>query len=368
MKSRIASTAIATLMMTVGVAAAQSVPVTVSNQGSTVSPSANASAVTLGSFTLVSNQSSQANIASIPLTLTTGSGGNPSDLSSCQVYSSNGSAIGASGLSSLSNNTQTVTFNSPFQLGGNQSANLTVRCNVGSNIASGATYQFSAGTPTLTGSTSNPSGAALSVALGTTPVVRPGAQDAPMAVITFSASNSNSSVQVSSLPISLSFGGGANAGSVSDCRIRPLGNLGTALNSGANISTVVSGSNVITLDSPLAVSAGNSTSVVLTCDISGSAPSGGTVLVSVTPNSIPATISGSSTTVTPTTATTTNGNVGPTSGSVLISDSAPVTSGPLIPGAPNTGLGGNGTTDFLVLASSALAVLFGALLLRRRAV
>jgi len=351
-------------MMTAGVAAAQSVPVTVSNQGSTVSPSANASAVTLGSFTLVSNQSAQANIASIPLTLTTQSGGNPSDLSSCQVYSSNGSALAASGLTNLSNGTQTVTFNSPFQLGGNQSASFTVRCNTAGNIASGATYQFTAGTPTLSGSTSNPTGAALSVALGTTPVVRPGAQDAPMAVISFSASNSNSSVQLSSLPISLSFAGGATAGSVSDCRVRPLGNLGTALNSGNNIPTVISGSNVITLDSPLVVSAGNSTSVVLTCDISSSAPSGGTVLVSVTPSAIPATVSGSSTTVTPTTATTSSGNAGPTSGSVLISDSAPVTGGPMIPGAPNTGLGETG--NFMVLAASAIAIVLGVILLRRR--
>lgn len=353
-------------MMTAGVAAAQSVPVTVSNQGSTVSPSANASAVTVGSFTLVSNQSSQANIASIPLTLTTQSGGNPSDLSSCQVYSSNGTALSASGLSSLSNGTQTVTFNSPFQLGGNQSASFTVRCNVGGNIASGAGYQFTAGTPTLSGSTptTNPAGAALSVALGTTPVVRPGAQDAPLAVITFSASNSNSSIQVASLPISLSFASGANAGSVSDCRVRPLGNLGSALNSGSNVPTVNAGSNVITLDSPLTVSAGNSTSVVLTCDISSAAPSGGTLLVSVTPSSVPATVSGSSTSVTPTTATTTSGGVGPTSGSVLISASAPVTDGPLIPGAPNTGFGGE--TNLMVVAVSAIAMILGAILLRRR--
>lgn len=363
MKTRYAASAGLALMMIAGIASAQSVPVTVTNQGSTASPSANTSGATLGSFTLASTQSGSANITSIPLTLTTGSGGNPSDLSSCQVYSSNGTALGASGLGSLSNGVNTVTFNSPFQLGGNQSAGFTVRCNVGSNIASGATYQFTAGTPSLS-STSNPTGAALSVVLGTTPVVRPGAQDTPMAVITFSASNSNSSIQVSSLPISLSFAGGASAGSVSDCRARPLGNLGTALNNGTNISTIVSGSNVITLDSPLTISAGNSTSVVLTCDVSSAAPSGGTVLVSVTPSSVPATVSGSSTSVTPTTATTANGNAGPTSGSILISASAPVTGGPTIPGVPNTGFGETG--NLMVLVASAIAIILGAILLRRR--
>lgn len=362
MKSRIASTTIAALMMTAGVAAAQSVPVTVSNQGSAVTPSSNASAVTLGSFTLVSNQGSQADIASIPLTLTTGSGGNPSDLSSCQVYSSNGTALAGSGLSPLSNGTHTVTFDSPFRLGGNQSATFTVRCNTGST-ASGATYQFTAGTPTLAGS-ANPTGAALGISLGTTAVVRPGAQDAPIAVISFSASNSNSSVQVSSLPISLSFGGGASASSVSDCRVRPLGNLGTALNNGANVPSIASGSNVIALDNPLTVSAGNSTSVVLTCDVSSAAPSGGTILISVTPSTVPATVSGSSVSVTPTAATTANGNAGPTSGSVLISTSAPITDGPLIPGVPNTGFGGE--TNLMVVAASAIAIILGAVLLRRR--
>jgi len=354
-------------MMAAGFASAQSPSVNVSNQGSATSPSSGASGVTLGTFTLATTQSGSAGdvqVTSIPLTLTTGSGANASDLSSCQVYNSNGSVISSSGLAVVSG-TNTVTFSSPVQIGGGQSAQFTVRCNVGSNISSGATYQFTAGMPTLsTGSVTTPTGAALSLALGTTPVVRPGAQDTPMAVISLSASNSNSSIQVSALPISLSFGGGASASSISDCRIRPLGNLGTALNSGGNVPTIISGSNTITLDSPLSVSAGNSTSVVLTCDVSASAPSGGTVLVSITPSSVPATVSGSSTTVTPTTATASNGNAAPTAGSVLISASAPVTGGPTIPGVPNTGFGEN--TNLMVIFASAIAMILGAVLLRRR--
>jgi LPXTG-motif cell wall-anchored protein len=358
-------------MAAVGFASAQSTPtITVSNQGSATAPSANASGVTLGTFTLVSPQSGSAGdaqVTSIPLTLTTGSGGNASDLSACQVYGSNGSTISSSGLSSLSG-TNTVTFTSPVQLYGGQSAQFTVRCNVANNISSGATYQFTAGTPTLSGSTSTPAptGAALSLALGTTPVVRPGAQDTPMAVISLSASNSNSSIQVSALPISLSFGGGASASSVSDCRIRPLGSLGTALNNGGNVPTTVAGTNTFTLDSALSVPAGGSTSVVLTCDVSASAPSGGTVLVSVTPSSVSARVSGSSTTVTPTTATTSSGNAAPTAGSVLISASAPVTGGPTIPGVPNTGFGEN--TNLMVILASAIAMILGAMLLRRRMV
>jgi hypothetical protein len=351
-------------MAAAGFVSAQSVP-SVSNQGSATAPGAGSSGVILGTFTLVSNQSGSVNVTSVPLTLTTGSGGNASDLSSCQVYNSNGTAISASGLGSLASGTNTVTFTTPVAINGNQSAQFTVRCNVASNISSGATYLFTAGTPTLSsGSSTTPTGAALNVALGTTPVVRPGAQDTPMAVISLSASNSNSSIQVSALPISLSFGGGASASSISDCRVRPLGNLGTALNSGANVPTIISGSNQFTLDNVLTVSAGNSTSVVLTCDVSASTPSGGTVLVSVTPGSVAARVSGSSTTVTPAAAITTNGNAAPTSGSVLISTTADTSGGPTIPGVPNTGFGGN--TNLMVVLASAIAMILGAVLLRRR--
>lgn len=365
MKSRIARTTFVAFMMTAGVAAAQSVPVTVSNQGSAVAPSANASAVTLGNFTLVSNQSGSADITAVPLTLTTGSGGNASDLSQCQVYSSNGSVLAASGLSTVSNGLNTATFDSPVPLAGNQSMNFTVRCNTGSNIASGATYQFTAGVPTLDSddSTSNPTGPALGVLLGATPVARPGAQDTPMGVITLGTYQSNSAIQVRSLPISMSFAGGVNAGMITDCRVRNAGTLASPLNSGSNVPTIVSGTNTLTLDNPLIIPAGDSAILVLTCDIASSAPSGSTVLLSITPSAIAATVSGSGASVTPVTGSTPSGNTGETSGSVLISASAPITGGPLIPGAPNTGLGGE---SLMVIVASAIAMLFGAVLLRRR--
>jgi hypothetical protein len=371
MKARyVASAAGLALMAIAGFASAQSTPnVTVSNQGSVTSPSAGTSGATLGTFTLISNQSGSAgdaSVTSIPLTLTTGSGGNVSDLSSCQVYNANGSVVGSSGLGSLSSGTNTVTFNSPVQINGGQSAQFTVRCNVGNNISSGATYQFTAGTPTLSTSTATTTatGPALNVVFTATPVVRPGAQDALIGVVTLSASRSNSAIQVSSLPISVSFAGGATAGSITDCRVRNVGSMGTALNNSSNIPNIISGSNTITFDSPLQIAAGSSLILALTCDVAGTAPSGSTLLVSVAPGSIPASVVGSSTTVTPTTGTTANGNAAPTAGSVLISSSASIPGGPTIPGVPNTGFGGN--TNLLVLASSMIAILLGAVLLRRR--
>lgn len=352
-------------MMAIGFASAQSTPsVTVSNQGSVTAPSSGTSGATLGTFTLVTTLSGSAgnvSVTSIPLTLTTGSGANVSDLTSCQVYNSNGSVVGSNGLGSLSSGTNTVTFSSPVQISGGQSAQFTVRCNVANNISSGATYQFTAGTPTLSNSTAT--SPALSVIFTGTPVVRPGAQDALIGLVTLSASRSNSAIQVTSLPVNVSFAGGATAGSITDCRVRNVGNQNTPLNNlSSNIPNVISGSNTITFDSPLQIAAGSSVILALTCDVASSAPSGSTLLVSVAPGSVPASVVGSSTTVTPTVGTTANGSAGPTSGSVLIS--ADTSGGPTIPGVPNTGLGSNG--NLLVLASSMIAMILGAVLLRRR--
>lgn len=350
-------------MATVGFASAQSTNVNVSNQGSATAPSSGASAVTLGTFTIATTQSGAAgnvNITSVPLTLTTGSGGNVSDLTSCQVYNSNGSVVASSGLGSLSSGTNTVTFNPAVQINGGQSAQFTVRCNVANNISSGATYQFTAGTP----SASSPSATspALSAIFNGTPVVRPGAQDVSVGLITLSADLSNVAIQVSSLPVSLSFGGGASAGTITDCRVRDISNLATPLNNlSGNVPNMINGSNVITLDKPLQIPAGSSVTLSLTCDIASTAPSGSTLLMSVTPGSIPASVVGSSTTITPTIGRAANGGDGPTSGSVLISAG---TSGPIIPGVPNTGFGGE--TNLMVIFASLIAMILGAVLLRRR--
>lgn len=353
------------LLTLVGLASAQSVPVTVLNQSSVISPSANAVSVTLGTFTLVSNRSESVQVASIPLTLTTGSGGNASDLSSCRIHAADGSVLGASGFSAPVSGSNIVMFDSATTLGGNQSLQYTVRCNVGNSIASGATYQFTAGTPTLSsGGSDTPSGPALDALLSATPVVRPGAQDVPMGVITLGTYKSNAAIQVSSLPITMSFGGGAAANMVTDCRVRDTGTLSTALNNGGNVPTIIAGSNVITFDSPLVIPAGNSAILTLTCDVASSAPSGGTILLSMAPSTIPATVSGSTTSVTPTTGSTAGGDLGVTSGSVLISPTG--AGGPSVPGVPNTGLGG--VENLIILFASSVVALFGVILWRRRVV
>jgi hypothetical protein len=370
--SHIASAAGFALMATIGVASAQTATpttnfVTITNQSTTTVPTAGASGVTIGTFQLNATQAGNAGnvaISSLPVTLTTSNGASASNLSSCQVFNASGTAIstGSNTISSPQSGSNTITFDSPLTLSGGSSATFTVRCNVASGTPSGGTFQFSVGTPVFSPS--------LLVNLNATPVVRPGAQDTLLALVTLSAARSGSPVQISSLPVSVAFGGGASAGSVTDCRARNVANLSAPLNNlSGNIIGITEGQNVIPFDGPLTIPAGSTVTLAFTCDVASTAPSGGTVLLSLTPSSIAATVVGSSTTVTPATGFTSTGTTGAVSGSVLISSTASTDdSGPTIPGAPNTGLGGDAGTDLLVLGLSALAIAFGVILLRRRTV
>lgn len=355
-----------TLMALTGFASAQSTGTfTISNQGGSTAPAAGTMGATLGTIQLTATQSGQAgnvNLTSLPLTLTSGSGGQASNLSACQVFGPNGAAINTtnSALSNPVNGLNTLIFTTPLQINGGSSLSLSVRCNVASNTTSGATFQFTAASQTSQ---------SFGVTLNPIPVVRPGAQDTLLAFITLSNARSGSAVQLASLPITVSFGGGATASSISDCRVRNVLNLATALNVNSNLG-ISEGSNTVVLDTPLVIGAGGTATLVLTCDVSSSAPSGGTILVGITPGNLTGSVVGTGTIVSSTTGLTPSGNLGATSGSVLISSSISITSptlpaGPIIPGAPNTGMGGN--ANLMMLLASALALFFGVLLLRSRA-
>lgn len=225
----------------------------------------------------------------------------------------------------------------------------------------GAILMATVGFASAQTATTTPSGPAFGVLVSPTPVVRPGTGDALLALVILSAERSNSAIQIQSLPVSMSFSGGLNAASLTDCRVRNVTSLATSLNtSGVNATSEV---NTFNFSSSLQTDAGRTTTLALTCDVDSMAPVGGTILLSVTPANISATVSGSSTSVTPTTGFTLNGNLGATSGSVLVS-SAANPGGPVIPGVPNTGFGDD--SNLMILAASALAIILGAVLLRRR--
>lgn len=208
-------------------------------------------------------------------------------------------------------------------------------------------------TPSLTGTT-------LGVTLTTTPQVAPGQNEALMTLVLLTAGSGNS-IQTSSIPLNVTFGGGMTASHLSDCRVRNVTSLTTSLNSSS--LGFVSGANTLSLSSPLTVGAGSTVSLAVTCDVAASAPTGGTIALSLTPSQLPATVAGSATSVTPVVGPSLSGGTGLTAGTVtLVQGAAPTPS--FIPGVPNTGTG----SYFAVLALAAVMGLSATMILRRRLV
>ena len=348
-----------------GAASAQTTGlVSVSNSSGSTTPNPGASDAAFGSVTLTATQpgtTGNVTVSSLPFTLTTGNGASASNLTSCEVLNSNGSTLtSGSNVIGTAGASGAFTLDSPLTISGGQSATLSVRCDVVSGASTGGTYQFTFSTPTATGAGTT-SGAGLRVNLNTSPNVRPGAQDTLFGLITLSAAQSSSAIQVASIPISASFVNGAQVGHISDCRVRSLSNLVTPLNNGANAVGIVQGATTIPLDSPLVVGAGSSQTLAFTCDVSAAAPIGGGVTLSMTPSSVPATVVGSGTSVTPTVGVGSNNIPGATSGTVVFAN---VTSpGPSVPGIPNTGA--DMAQNLFLLAVASIVALGGFFLARR---
>lgn len=226
------------------------------------------------------------------------------------------------------------------------------------HIAAGAAFAVLASA----GIAAAQSSPALGANLYVSPRVERGAQDTLLALVSLSAKDSNSAVQVPSLRIDTSFANGAVVGDITDCRVRNVNNLTSALNNGGNAVGVTSGSTVIPLDSPYVVSTGTTATLAITCDVASSAMLGGTITMSLSPGSQTANVQGSSTTVTVTTGQTTTGSTGPTSGSAqVVADATPST--PTVPGVPNTG--SDAAQNLMLLALAGFVAIGGVMVARR---
>ena len=370
-KSKLISTVvISVLAFSVGIAFAQTAnTVNVTSTPVTTSPASGSSGTTLGTFTLTGNNGATYSVTSIPIMLAVAGGGQPTELSGCQLFNASnvGLNTGNNAMNALVNGTNTITLDQPLTVNGSGST-FTLRCNVSSSQVTGSTYQFTAGTPVFTTtSTTSGTGGALGATLTTVPSVNTGVQNAVLALITLDAGNSNQNVNVTSIPVTLSFSG-AMANDYSNCSIRSASNLATALNNGSNsIATPVNGSTGFTLDTPLSVSPGSAQILALTCSISSAAAPGSTVTVSLAPASIAANASSGS--ISPTVLTGSDGVPASTSGTIEITApnttvTTPVTT--TAPGAPNTGAGGDMALNIIVLAASLGVITLGAVLLKRR--
>ncbi len=356
--------AAAMLFMAAGVAAQTSVTATAS-PGTGTAPAG--TQVNLGSITLTG--SAGATVTSIPLTFTSTGGATLTHLSNCQLYNAgSGTSLTTGGnvVTGIGSSSSTFNLNAPLTLSASPTS-LTVRCDVGSTIPSTGMFSYTVGAPTIgtsTGTTTQSTLPALGVNLDIAPSVPRGSNDVALANISLGVGTS-SSVRINSIPLSVVAGGSATVTNLSDCRIRDASNIGGSLSGSMNLSS--SGATVFALSSPLTIGAGGTDMFSFTCDVSASAPIGGTFTISVVPANVGATnpTTGAAVTGVATTGTGPNGLPAATTGTVIVTGTVPGGNTTTTPGIPNTGLGGGMAMTLGALFLAALFALGSVAYMRR---
>ncbi len=171
--------------------------------------------------------------------------------------------------------------------------------------------------------------------------------DAVIARLLLDTTGSTEAVRINSLPFNLIVGSGAMASSLQNCRVFNENNLSSALNTPASATTTLfSGINSITFNSPLILQPNTLTTVSLRCDVNGSLVSGGTYTVNMETSNVVAT---GATTGLPAVVSVRGGAVVP-----------PVTPYPTpTPGLPTTGAGGEATQNVAMIIAALLMASLG---------
>lgn len=186
------------------------------------------------------------------------------------------------------------------------------------------------------------------VSTGVASTLVPGAQDQTVANIRLDTVTSSDDIRLSSLPITVATGNSATASSLTSCQLANAASPTVSLNTGSNVSSSLSsGSNTVTFDNPLIIPRGTVMNLLVRCDISPDLVSGGTYQFSINTSNVTATaVSTGLPAVVGVTRTTTPPTV-------------PPVIPPVIPGIPNTGFGGNATTNVMVIIGSVIAAGLG---------
>jgi len=308
-------------------------------------------AVNLGSVSMVGPFGSV--VTSLPITLTAGNGASNSQLSSCQLYNSAGASVttGANVVNTIGSGSSLFTLNTPLGINANPLV-LTLRCNVASGVPAGATFVLNSVTPNVN------LRAPFVTNLDVGPSVPAGSQDVTLANISL-GTGAATSVRISSIPLSITTGGGASMAHLSDCRLRDSSNLFGSLTGSIN---PVGGTVVFNLTTPFTLAAGSEDMLGLTCDVSSATPVGGTFTIAINASAIAAVdaVTGATITASPASGIGPNGNPAATTGTIIVSAATGIPPiDPGTPGVPNTGAGGSAQTA-LILALSALIALVGA--------
>jgi hypothetical protein len=291
------------------------------------------------------------------------------NLSNCALY--NNSSANASTTSALGPMSAIVSGSNSFSLSPALTVNsgspvtLQIRCDVSSSAPSGSIFQFT--TSTSTTSVGNQvAGASLSAETDFVKQIPAGLNNAIIGIITLDASKSNQAITLNQVPIAVTASGGATLDALTNCTLTST--TGSVLTTGGNAVGAITGSNMFKLDTPLTVAAGQGALLVMRCNVSTNAPVGSTLTVGFSPSSFQAMAGGSPVSVTQ--GMMANGQQGTNSGVITIapqgSQSQSVGS-PAIPGAPNTGAGGEaGMVYSILLASLLVALIAGREMLRTR--
>ena len=207
--------------------------------------------------------------------------------------------------------------------------------------ASAQVYTTTAATPTLavellsTGLTANPSA-------GTT--------GATMAIVRLDTTYSPDAIRLASLPLIVSTANGATPASLTNCRVYNEASPTAALNNGSNVpGNLVSGLNVVNLDTPLVIQRGSVVLLDVKCDIAAGAVTGGTFQFSLNTANVVATGNTTGLPAAVYVGVSTPGGV-PSTGGV---------------GLPNTGAGGDAGMNLALILGSLVAASLGVLYARK---
>lgn len=357
-------------MLSAGLAAAQ----TTTSNGITFTSTPTATAAVsgtgqnLGTITVTNPGTQNATINSIPLSVSSVNG-NPSNLTSCQLYNANGAQLGAAYNPTSSANSFSF---APSLVIAPGTTVLTVRCTVANGIPANATYSFYVNGSPVFQTPQN----ALAVRVDTAPSVPSGSQDVALANISLDATGLSGVTNLSTVPVTVTAGNGASTADLTNCRIEqavsqiPLSNSYSVVN-GAQTS--------FSLAAPFPTVGGLASMLSLVCDVAPATPVGGTFTIALNPSSFSATnSSGAGVSVSQATGNGADGLPAALSGTVIVSGptsttgtgtgtgtSGTGTSG--VPGVPNTGAGGMAATMLGIMIAALGVALLGGSYLRTRA-
>jgi hypothetical protein len=337
-----------------GTSTSGSLAITSTPVGTSITPG---TGVSLGTITLTSPGGTY-NVNSIPVNLSLGGGALANNLSNCKLFNTSGAstttALGAS--PSIVTGANSFSISPPLNVTSGNPVTLQIRCDVNSAAPAGSTFQFSS-SATSTSVGAPATGPSLSAQADFVKQVPAGLNNAIIGIITLDATHSNQDVTVNSVPISVSASGGATLDALTNCVLTSPS--GTVLTTGGNSVAAITGSNNFMLDKPLTVQAGQGALLVLRCNVSSTVPQGSMLTVGFAPTSFQALAGGSPVTVTQ--GTTASGQPGTNSAAITIGAPGSSTVGagsPSLPGAPNTGAGGEAPLVYAILAASLMVFAF----------